>query len=503
MTRQRGEYDLVVIGGGSAGLTAAAFAGRVRARVLLVDRERLGGDCLWAGCVPSKALIRCATVAHTARRSEDYGVLADPTVDFPGAMAHVRRAMERIAVRESPDALGARGAEAAFGGARFLGPRRLLVGEREVTGRAVIIATGARPSPPAIPGLAEAGYLDHVSLWSLTELPRRLAVVGGGPVGVEMAQAFARLGSQVTLVERGERLLPRDDAELTGLLRGYLEEEVTVLCGAAVVGARRRGAEKVLAVRTADAEYELACDEVLVATGRRPAVEGLDLEAAGVLATGRGIKVDASLRTSAAGVFACGDCTGGPQFTHVAEAQGRVATRNALFRGRARFARTLAWTTFTDPELAQVGRTEAQARRQDAAVRVYRFEYGDLDRAVCDGETRGRAKLVCDRRGRILGGSLLGARAGEAAGELAVAIDAGLSIRRLGASIHVYPTFSRIVRRLSDQAFVDDGISPLTGRLFGRFRGWLAPALASHWAQVSAGWARPPDRRSRGGDGLA
>jgi pyruvate/2-oxoglutarate dehydrogenase complex dihydrolipoamide dehydrogenase (E3) component len=470
--RQEGnEYDLVVIGGGSAGLTAAAFAGRVGARVLLVDRERFGGDCLWAGCVPSKALIRCATVAHTAGRSADYGVLADPTVDFPGAMAHVRRAMARIAVGDSADALAARGVETAFGGARFVGPRRLRIEGREVTGRAIIVATGARPSPPAIPGLAEAGYLDHVSLWSLATLPRRLVVVGGGPVGVEMAQAFARLGAQVTLVQRGERLLPRDDAELAGLLRGYLEEELTVLSGAAVVGARRRGADKVLTVRTAGAERDLVCDEVLVATGRRPAFEDLDLEAGGVRATTRGIEVDASLRTSAAGVFACGDCTGGPQFTHVAEAQARVATRNALFRGRARFARTLAWTTFTAPELAQVGLTEEEARRKLADVRVYRFEYSDLDRAVCDGETRGRAKAICDRRGRILGASLLGARTGEAASELTVAVDAGLTIRRLGASIHVYPTFSRIVRRLSDQAFVDDGVSPLTARLFGRFRG--------------------------------
>jgi pyruvate/2-oxoglutarate dehydrogenase complex dihydrolipoamide dehydrogenase (E3) component len=322
-----------------------------------------------------------------------------------------------------------------------------------------------------ISGLAETGSLDHVSLWSLAELPRRLAVIGGGPVGVEMAQAFARLGADVTLVQRGERLLPRDDAELTGLVRGYLEEELTVLCGAAVVGARRRGAEKVLAVRTAGVEHDLVCDAVLVATGRRAAIEGLDLEAGGVRAGLDGIEVDARMRTSAAGVYACGDCTGGPQFTHVAEAQARVAARNALFRGRARFGRTLAWTTFTDPELAQVGLTEAQARRHGAKVRVYRFAYGDLDRAVCDGETRGRAKLVCDRRGHILGASLLGSRAGEAASELTVAADERLTIQRLGASIHVYPTFTRIVRRLSDQAFVDDGVSPLTARLFGKFRG--------------------------------
>ncbi len=467
---RRDEYDLVVVGGGSAGLTAATFAGRVGARVLLVDRTRLGGDCLWSGCVPSKALIRCATVARTVGRSREYGVLADHTVDFPGCMAHVRGAIERIAASDSPEALAARGVETVFGGARFIGPRRLQIGDRVVRGRSIIIATGARPSPAPIPGLEEIGYLDHVSLWSLTELPRRLAVVGGGPVGVEMAQAFARLGSEVTLVQGSERILPRDDAGLTGRLRGQLEEEFAVLCGAMVISARRRGLEKVLTVRTTGAARDLVCDQVLVAAGRRPALDGLDLEAGGVRASARGIEVDASLRTSAAGVFACGDCNGGPQFTHVAEAEARIAARNALFRGRARLARTLAWTTFTDPELAQVGLTEAQARLRDARVRVYRLEYGHLDRAVCDGDTRGRAKVVCDRRGRIIGASLLGPRAGEAASELTVAVDSGLTLRRLGASIHVYPTFSRVVRRLADQAFADDGISPQTVRLFGRFR---------------------------------
>jgi len=386
-------------------------------------------------------------------------------------MDHVRRAMARIAVADSPETLARGGVEIAFGGARFVGPRRLRTGDREVFARRVILASGARPNRPGIAGLAEADCLDHVTLWSLTELPRRLVVVGGGPVGVEMSQAFARLGAVVTLVQRGEHLLPRDDVELSGLLTDYLEKEFTVLCDATVAGGRRNGAEKVLTVRAGGPQHELVCDEVLMATGRKPALDGLGLAVAGVRTAADGVQVDAALRTSAAGVFACGDCTGGPQFTHVAETQARVAARNALFRGRARFSRTLAWTTFTDPELAQVGLTEAQARLRYPKVRVYRFEYEDLDRAICDGETRGRAKLVCDRHGSILGASLLGARSGEAASELAVAIDAGLTARRLGASIHVYPTFSRISRRLSDQAFVDDGVSPLVSRLFGRFRG--------------------------------
>jgi pyruvate/2-oxoglutarate dehydrogenase complex dihydrolipoamide dehydrogenase (E3) component len=462
---------MVVIGGGSAGLTAATFAGRVGARVLLVDRERLGGDCLWAGCVPSKALIRCAGVAHLARRGAEFGVHADPILDFAGAMAHVQRAQETLARADSPQALTARGVETAFGGASFVAPRRLRVEEREIEGRTVILATGAAPRPPAVPGLRETGYLDHVSLWSLHGLPRRMVVLGGGPVGVEMAQSLARLGARVTLVQRRARLLPRDDEELAGLLKTYLEEEIAVLVDAQVVGARRRGAEKVVTVRVAGTVHEVTCDEIFVAAGRRPTLDGLALDAGGVRSTDAGIEVDASLRTSAAGVFACGDCTGGPQFTHVAEAQARVAARNALFRGRTRFHRTLAWTTFTDPESAQVGVTEEQARARRREVRVYRFAYADLDRAVCDAETRGRAKLICDRRGRILGASLLGHRAGEAASELAVAIDQRLTVRRLGASIHVYPTFSRIIRRLSDQAFLDDGVGRATARLFGTYRG--------------------------------
>jgi len=451
-------------------LTAATFAGRVGARVLLADRERLGGDCLWTGCVPSKALIRCAGVAHLARRGAEFGVRTDAAVDFAAAMAHVHRAREALAPADSPETLAAHGVETAFGGARFVGPRRVRVGEREVESRTVVVATGAAPRPPAIPGLEGVGFLDHTSLWELRELPRRLVVVGGGPVGVEMAQALARLGARVTLVQRRARLLPRDDAELAELLRVYLEEELEVVCGAEVTGAARRAHEKVLTVRAGDGERELACDEILVAAGRRPELGELGLEAAGVRASGRGVVVDTSLRTSAAGVFACGDCTGGPQFTHVAEGQARVAARNALFRGRARFAKTLAWTTFTDPELAQAGLTEKAARAAGHDVRVYRFAYADLDRAVCDGETRGRAKLVCDRRGRILGASLLGARAGEAASELALAIDHRLSVSTIGASLHVYPTFARIVRRLSDQAFLDEGIGRVTARLFGKYR---------------------------------
>ena len=470
MTRHR-DYDLVVIGGGSAGLTAATFAGRVGARVLLVDRERLGGDCLWTGCVPSKALIRCAGVAHLLRCGDEYGVPSGGHAQFPRVMDYVHQARERLAGADSEEALAKHGVEVAFGGARFLGPLRLRIGGHEVESRAVIVATGAHPVRPAIPGLEEAGFVDHVTLWSLKALPRRLAVIGGGPVGVEMAQAFGRLGARVTLVQRRERLLPRDDVELTDLLRGYLEAEVEVLCGATVVAAQRRGAETVLTLQSAGAVRELVCDQVLVATGRRPAVDELDLDAAGVQWTERGIAIDEYLRTSAAGVYACGDCTGGPQFTHVAEAQARVATRNALFRGRARFDRTLAWTTFTDPELTQVGMTEAQARERRGDVRVYRSEYADVDRAVCDGEVRGRAKMVCDRRGRILGASLLGARSGEAAGELSVAIDRGLTICALGASVHVYPTLARIVRHLSDQAFLDDGVGRLTTLLFGKFRG--------------------------------
>ncbi|MBI5490439.1 MAG: FAD-dependent oxidoreductase [Deltaproteobacteria bacterium] len=472
-------YDLVVLGAGSAGLTAAIVAGRVGARVLLLDREKTGGDCTHHGCVPSKALIRCARAAHGVRHAARFGVGAAPTqVDFGRVHDFVHGAIATVASGETPEKLRAHGVETVFGGGRFLSPTSLRAGEREVRADRAIVAVGSRASAPPIPGLAEAGFLDHVALFELRELPARLAVIGGGPIGVEMGQALARLGSKVTILEAGPRILPRDDADLAGVLLDLLKLELDIVPGAKVTGVGRAGGAKTVRYEVAGEATTLECDEVLVAVGRKPNLEGLGLDAAGVQTTPRGITVDAHLRTTARNIWAAGDCTGSYQFTHFAQVQAQVATRNALFRGKQKFDEPFVpWTTFADPELAHVGLREEDARASHPEARTYRMPYAELDRAIVEGETGGLAKVVCDRHGRILGASLLGPRAGEAISEFVIAMKQGIRLQDLAGMIHAYPTMNRIVSDLGNRRFFQEGISDLTRRLFGKFRG--APPAAS------------------------
>jgi len=465
-------FDLAVIGAGSGGLTAANIAGRVGASVVLADRTALGGDCLHYGCVPSKALIRCAKIAHTTRQAARFGTLVEGVhVDFARVHRYVQEAIETVGRGESPEVLRSRGVEIALGGARFLSPTRIRIGEEEIEATRSIIAVGSRAVPPPIPGLQETGFIDHVGLFGLEELPRRWAVIGGGPIGVEMGQALARLGAQVTIVESGSRILRRDDPELSELLAGYLRQELELVLDARVVEVGQAEGGKAVTIEHEGRRNTVECDEILVAVGRKPNLEHLGLEVAGVETSERGIVVDASLRTSVKNIWACGDCVGSLQFTHFAEAQARVAARNALFLGSSAFREDhVPWTTFSDPELAHVGLTEVEARDKQSDVRVYRFPYAELDRAICEGEARGMAKVVCDPKGRILGGSILGPHAGEAIGELAIAMKAGLPLNKLASVIHVYPTMNRIVRRLGDQRFLAEGIGELTRKVFGRFK---------------------------------
>ena len=456
-------YDLAVIGGGSAGLTAATIAGRLGARTILMDREALGGDCLWAGCVPSKALIHAARVVYLGRTGSRVGAPANlGAPDFPAALAYVRRAQAHIGAHDSPEALRAHGVAVAFGGARFLSPTQIRCGETVFEARRTIVAVGSHAVAPPIPGLAEAGHLDHVSIFALDHLPPRVAVIGGGPVGVELAQCLARFGAQVTILQRGPRLLPRDDAELSALLAQALGGELTVRCDAGVERVERVGPAR----RVHFSGGSLDCDAILVAVGRRARLDGLGLDSAGVAVRDGAVHVDPHLRTTAANIYACGDCVGGPQFTHFAEAQARVAVRNALFRGRQRFALdAVPWTTFTDPELAHVGAREGDV----PGARVFRSPYERLDRAVCEDAPFGLGKVVCDARGRILGASLLGLGAGEALAPLVLARDAGLTLDAVGRSVFVYPTLGRVVRRLSDERFLAEGRPGWIRKLFGRF----------------------------------
>ncbi len=460
--------ELVIIGGGPAGLVVASVAGQLGVRTTLIERgPALGGDCLHTGCVPSKTLIHTARVAALMRRGAEFGLpAADPRVDLGAVMDRVRSVVDSIQAHDDPERFRGYGVDVVFGKARFTGPREVRAGDRRITGRRFVIATGSRPAVPPIPGLAEAGYLTSDTVWSLRELPRRLAVLGAGPIGLELAQAFARLGSRVTLLDMAPRLLPGEDPETGEALRGILEAEgIRVLTGVGVERVERNGAVTTLHGRDSETAFAVEADELLVATGRHPDIEALGLDAAGVAYTRTGITVDARLRTSAKHIFACGDCCGPHPFTHMAEYQAGVVIGNAVFRLPRRVDyRVVPRVIYCDPELARIGLNETEARREGLDVEILRFPFGQVDRAIAENETAGEARLVV-RRGRLLGATLLGPHAGELIHELALAMQAKIPVSRISATIHAYPTLAQIHRRAVNTLYGPRLFSPRTRRL--------------------------------------
>ncbi len=455
-------YDLVAIGGGSAGLAIGIYGARAGARVAIIERDRLGGECTWTGCVPSKALLAAADLLHAARRAPEFGLpelRADGPVDLGRVLREVHALQHAIYQRsDSPERLRALGCDVIEGSARFASPRELLVEGRLLPTRAVCIVTGSRPRIPSITGLDEVGYLTNESVFTeLSELPARLLVVGGGPIGVELGQAFARLGSAVTLVTMEERLLVEEDPELSQILGEALAEEgVRVLPSRAVAAVERvgegGGGRATLrsvgggAGRPGSAPpEELAFDALLLATGRRPNVDGLGLDAAGVVLEGGAPRVDGRLRTSNPRVYAAGDVLGRHGFTHAAAYEATLVLRNALFSARARASyEVLPRATFTDPEIAHVGLTEEQARaRHGDGVRVYRYPFAEIDRAIVERRTRGVVKLVtAGRRDRLVGAQIAGPAAGELIHEFALAMRQGVRAGELAQMVHVYPTLA-------------------------------------------------------------
>lgn len=467
-------YDLAILGGGTAGLVAAFGAAGIGARVVLCEhRPQTGGDCLWTGCVPSKSLLAAGELAHRMRTAESVGLEpAEPEIDFARVMAHVHGARERIAPHDSIDRLRREGVRVVRGAARFAAPGRIAVdGGEELRFRTALIATGSEPVVPALDGLGGADPLTNESVWDLEEQPRRLVVLGGGPVGAELGQGFARLGTQVTLVERADGLLGKEEPEAGALLASRLEDEgVELRLGADAL--RVEGGE--LLIRRAGAKERLPFDRILVAAGRRPVTGGLGLENVGVETNAEGaIEVDATLRTGARGIFAAGDVTGGLPFTHVAGQHGRLVVANALFHGRSRFkADAVPWVTFTDPEVARVGLTEAQAReRFGDRVGVERHSYGELDRAITAGRAYGFAKLVAGPRGRLVGATVAAPAGGEAIAELAARVESGGKLAGVSRTVHAYPTFAEGPARAADEH--------LRARFFNdRVRRVTRPALA-------------------------
>lgn len=441
------ERDLVIIGGGAGGLVVASVAAQLGLKVTLIEKAaKLGGDCLHYGCVPSKTLIHAARVASLMRRGPEFGLpVCKPDVDLGKVADRVQAVIDRIQIHDDPERFRGYGCEVLFGAATFIDSRKVQVNDLVIRGRRFVIATGSQPFIPPIEGLEETGYLTNEDLFSLRDLPARLVVLGGGPVGLEMAQAFARLGSQVTVVERLPQLLPQEDPEVADALQAQLESEgMAVHTSTTVERVSRDGNETQVGCSEG---LTFTTDALLVAVGRRPVIEGLGLESAGVDHDAKGIPVDRRQRTSQKHIYACGDVCGPYPLTHMAEYQAGIVISNAIFRvPKKTDYRVVPWVTYTDPELARVGLTEQQARDKGIEPVVLRFPFQDIDRAITDNETSGLAKLVVNK-GKILGASILGPHAGELIHEIVLAMKTGAGIGDISATIHAYPTLAQIHRR--------------------------------------------------------
>lgn len=468
----RGRYHMVVIGGGTAGLVTAVGAAGLGARVALVERSLLGGDCLNSGCVPSKALIRSAHVAASVRDAGQFGIrLSREQVkfDFSAAMERMRRLRAGISAHDSVERLKGLGVDVFLGQAEFSGPRRIRVGEKLLDFSKACVATGTGAAIPPIPGLREANALTNETVFTLTEMPSRLAVIGAGPIGVEMAQSFARFGSEVTLIEGAEGILIREDRDAAGVVQQALERDgVKVVLGAKATAVVPDEDETVIAAESSSGELvEFRVDRVLVAAGRIPNVRGLGLDEAGIRFDERlGVSVDDRLRTSNRHVYAAGDICSAYKFTHAADAMARIVIRNALFFGKARFsALDIPWCTYSDPELAHVGITERDADENGIDIDTYRVEMSAVDRAVLESEAEGFVKIHCKRgTDRILGATVVARHAGEMISEVTTAMAAGTGLGTLANAIHPYPTQAEAIRKTAD-AYMRTRLTPRAKRV--------------------------------------
>ncbi len=472
-----GRYNLVVIGAGTAGLVTAAGAAGLGARVALVEKNLLGGDCLNVGCVPSKALIRAARAVAAVRGAEQFGVRVggEVGVDFAAVMARMRRLRAQISPHDSAARFRDLGIDVFLGEARFTSRSTVQVGDSVLRFRKAVIATGARAAALPIEGLAEAGYLTNETIFSLTELPRRLAVIGAGPIGCEMAQTMARFGSQVTLLEASSGILPREDRDAADRVAAqFARDGVKLIAGCRTQRVQSRDHEKVIQLGCGGPSRELAVDEILVGVGRAPNVASLDLEAAGVEYDARaGVRVNDRLRTTCPRIFAAGDVCSRYKFTHAADAMARLVIRNALFLGRSKAtALTIPWCTYTSPEIAHVGLYPHQAEEQGMAIETFVQELADVDRAILDGRTEGFVKVhVRAGSDRIVGATIVAENAGDLISEVSVAMAANLGLGRLANVIHPYPTQADAVRKTGD-AYNRTRLTPRVKAIFQRWLAW-------------------------------
>ncbi len=478
-----GRYNLVVIGAGTGGLISALIASSLGARVALIERHRMGGDCLNVGCVPSKSLIRGARLVHDAHAAASLGVAIDPSDrgDFGLVMRRLREIRARISHEDSVERYAREfGIDVYLGSARFAGEGRVVVGDQTLEYAKAVIATGARAVAPPIPGLAEAGYLDNENVFERTERPRRLAVIGAGPIGCELSQAFRRLGSSVALLERMDQVLTREDPDAARIVQASLARDgVELVFGCQVERVTKRGGEKVLELVFGDrGRRELVVDEILIGAGRAPNVEDLGLETIGVGFDPReGVRVDDTLQTTNPRVFAVGDVCMAWKFTHAADAAAKIAVQNALFSvgrlGRKKLsALVMPWCTYTDPELAHVGLSEATAKAQCIAIDSYVVPLAQVNRAVTDGEEEGLVKIhVRQGSDRIVGATIVAAHAGELITQITLAMQHGIGLGAFTNVIYPYPTQGEALKRAAG-AHARTRLTPTVKKLFTRWLAW-------------------------------
>lgn len=442
------DYNLVVIGGGSAGLVSSYIAAAVKAKVVLIEKHKMGGDCLNTGCVPSKALIRSAKVLKEQRRAKDLGFDSiEAKFDFGRIMDRVQEVIRKIEPHDSVDRYSKLGVECISGNAKIKSPYEVEVNGKILTTKNIIVATGARPLVPNIPGLDQVKYLTSDNLWSLRSLPKRLVVLGGGAIGCELAQCFTRFGSQVTQVERGNRIMGREDQDVSELItQTFKTEGIDVRTGHAAKAIKVENGNKFLICDHAGKEVEIAFDEIILALGRAANVKGFGLEELGVQISERGtIQADETMRTNFPNIFVCGDVTGPFQFTHTASHQAWYASVNALFTPLKQFKvdyRVIPWSTFTDPEVARVGFSEEEATKKGIPFEVTTYGIDDLDRAIADSEDHGFVKVLTEKgKDKIIGVTIVGAHAGDIIVEYVTAMKHGIGLNKILGTIHIYPTF--------------------------------------------------------------
>ena len=469
-------YNLVVIGGGTAGLVSAVGAAGLGAKVALIERHFMGGDCLNVGCVPSKAIIRAARAVAAVREAAEFGVNvpAGVTADFGKVMERMRRLRADISPHDSAQRFTELGVDVFLGSGQFTGPDSIEVGGQTLHFAKAVIATGARAAAPPIPGLKDVPYLTNETLFNLTELPRRLGVIGAGPIGCEMAQSFARFGSEVYLVEAEHGILPREDRDAAEIVRAAMQRDgVKLLCCGKDLKLARDPAGIRLQVASHGEGYDVLVDQLLVAVGRAPNVEGLGLETAGVAFDRKGVQVNDRLQTTNPRIYACGDICSPYQFTHAADFMARIVIQNALFKGRAKASSLIIpWATYTSPEIAHVGLYEKDAKTKGIAVDTFTQEMGKVDRAILDGETEGFVRVHV-RKGtdEVVGASVVATHAGDLIGELTLAMKGKLGLKTLGGTIHPYPTQADGIRKTGD-LYNRTRLTPFVKNLMHRWLTW-------------------------------